>query len=240
MKSPGIEEILLDAPALFKENLFNEEEKNEILKKYLFHKFSFSNWKKYYLIWHYGSLIKKLDKLSKKNRSETFLEVGCGTGSTTIYFAKKETISLSVGIDIDTLRLQIAKKRAKWYNADHCEWIEKNFLDVEIGKTFDTIYSMAAFELIQPREEALNKIVSLTSKRGQIILDMANPYNRFSRTKHVTKGDIESISSFFSENGFNTNINSHSVITGIDPTSFASKIPYLNTFIRIHASKNDI
>lgn len=237
MKLLTIEEILSDAPDLFKEALFNEEEKNEILKKYLFHKYAFSKWKKYYLFWHYGNLIKELEKLTVKKQSKTFLEVGCGTGSTTIYFAKKESISLSVGIDLDPLRLQIAKKRAGWYHSDRCEFIEKNFLDIELNQTFDTIYSMAAFELIQPREDALKIIVSLTGKNGQIILDMANPYNRMSKTKHVTKDDLKYISSFFKDNGFNIHINSHSVLTGIDPTGMLKKNPYLNTFIRLHAYK---
>ena len=163
-----IEVILTDAPTLFKEGLFNEEERNEILKKYLFHKYAFSQWKKYYLTRHYGSLIKDLEKLSEINRSKTFLEVGCGTGSTTIYLAKKDSISHSVGIDIDSLRLKIAKKRADWYKAERCELIEKNFLHIKLSQTFDTIYSMAAFELIQPRKEALNIIASLTAKNGQI------------------------------------------------------------------------
>jgi len=72
---------------------------------------AFSKWKKYYLLWHYRKLIKKLENLSQKNNSKSYLEIGCETGSTTIYFAKKESISLSVGIDIDTLRLQFAQKR---------------------------------------------------------------------------------------------------------------------------------
>jgi ubiquinone/menaquinone biosynthesis C-methylase UbiE len=234
-----IEEILSDAPGLFKEGLFNEEEKNEILKKYLFHKYAFSKWKRYYLFWHYGSLIKELEKLSEKNRSKTFLEVGCGTGSTTIYYAKKASISLSVGIDIDALRLQIAKKRASWYNADCCEFIENNFLHIELSQSFDTIYSMAAFELIQPREDALKKMVSLTGKNGQIILDMANPYNRKSKSKYATKDDLKYISSFFKDNGFNININFQSVLTGIDPTNITTKVPYVNTFVRLHAFKKN-
>ena len=43
--------------------------------------------------------------------------------STTIYFAKIRIHILSVGIDIDPLRLQIAKKRAGWYHSDRCEFI---------------------------------------------------------------------------------------------------------------------
>jgi len=239
MKSLTIEEILSDAPGMFNEGLFNEEEKNEILKKYLFHKYAFSKLRKYYLFWHYGNLIKELETLSLKNHSKTFLEVGCGTGSTTIYFAKKESISKSVGVDIDTLRLQIAKKRAAWYKADQCEFFEKDFLDIELSRTFDTIYSMAAFELIQPREDALKKLISFTGNNGQIILDMANPYNRKSRTKHVTKDDLKYISSFLKDNGFNIHVNFQSVLTGIDPTKISTKVPYLNTFIRIHAFKPD-
>jgi len=61
---------------------------------------------------------------------------------------------------------------------------------------------MAAFELIKPLEKSLKKIASFTDINGQIVLDMANPYNIKSKSKHLTKDDVKFIKTFFKNNGF--------------------------------------
>ena len=106
----NIKDILLDAPKLLGYGVLNKDEEVLLYAPFLYHKFAFSRVKKYYLIWHYGSLLTSLEQVSKKAAILSFLEVGCGTGSTSIYMAKKVYVKKVTGLDLDPIRIQIAKK----------------------------------------------------------------------------------------------------------------------------------
>jgi len=235
MPQNKLTEILFDAPVMVKEGVFNDEELNTITSKHLFHQYAFSVWKKYYLLFHYGNLIRSVENIAKENNLKRSLEIGCGTASTSIYLAKRQFIAYSLGLDINSERIRLAEKRIKWHRADRCEVKKASALDMQNESTFDLIYSMFAFELIKPLEAVLKQTLKNLSKRGHIVLDLANPsYIRNSR-KHFSKSDFDFMVQFFLNHGLTVKTEYHSLLTGIDPTGLLKKSAAYNKAVRVHA-----
>jgi ubiquinone/menaquinone biosynthesis C-methylase UbiE len=235
MPQKELTEILLDVPVMLKEGVFTDDEKEILLSKNLFHQYAFSEWKKYYLLHYYGNLIRSVEKIAIDKKMKNFLEIGCGTASTTIYLSKNKCVNYSLGLDINSARIQVAKKRIKWHNVNMCEVKTASALDLQIEDKFDLIYSMFAYELIKPLDTVLEQTIKVLTHNGHVVLDMANPgYSGYSRD-HFSKRDFDYIVNFFTNKGFTVDIEYQSFLAGIDPTGLFKKNISLNKAVRVHA-----
>jgi ubiquinone/menaquinone biosynthesis C-methylase UbiE len=238
MSRKELYDILLDMPDLFEEDIFSEEEKKEALSKYLFHRHTFSFWKKYYVTRFYGNLILLLEKIARKKKVSTFLEIGCGTASTSIYLANRKYIYLSRGVDIDPIRAKIAKKRIRWHKVDSCEIVAGSVLEMQEDQKFDLVYSMFAYEIIKPQRPLLEKTLSLLSNRGMLVLDMINPHYLTGKQRKEKRKEIQLIDNYFRGKGLKSNREYHSVFTGMDPTGLLKRSSKINNCIRFQYSKS--
>ncbi|MCC5931465.1 MAG: class I SAM-dependent methyltransferase [Cyclobacteriaceae bacterium] len=226
--------VLLDMPDMFKKDIFSETEKKEILKKYLFHRHAFSSWKKYYVKKYYGNLIISLEKIAHKKKASSFLEIGCGTASTSLYLAGKNYMSYCRGIDLEKIRINIAKKRAVWHGVDNCDMINCSALEMPEDQKFDLVYSMFAFELIKPLEPLLRKTEKVLSERGDVVLDMDNPMLYNGQKRQEKEQSISRMIDFFKSKDFEVSIEYHSILTGLDITGLLKKGKQINKCIRLH------
>jgi len=241
MKESSVYDILLDMPQMYKDGVFNAEEQKWIESKNLFHTYAFSYWKKYYLLLHYGNLISSLEKiLQERTEPVHFLEVGCGTASTSVYLSKNICVKSATGLDLNEGRIRIAKKRIQWHEAKKCDVFVKDIFDFIPKKKFDVIYSLAAFELMKPYSDVLAKLHSFLVPEGEIILDMANPFYVKNTGKYLSKEDVRFINEFFRKHGFAVKKEYHSFLTGLDKTGNIKKLKEINNCIRIHASKRNV
>lgn len=237
MKNKSINEILLDIPKMMEQGMFNKAEEELLMYPNLYHYQAFSPWMKYYLLLRYGNLIESLGDTVRNKNVTSFLEIGSGTGGTCIYIALNNQVDECLGVDLNEISVGIAKKRVKWHKAKKCKLVNKNFLEFNSSKKFNLIYSMAAFELIKPIDEALKKLVSMVSENGTIVLDMANPYHFKYKRKYLTTDDLQFMLNFFKENGFKVTKEYHSLLTGVDFTGLLKKNSKINKTIRIQATK---
>ena len=110
--------------------------------------------------------------LSKNLKLENLhiLEIGCGTGSSSITLAEQG--AKVVGIDIHKESLEIAKYRSEVYNLD-IEFIESSSVDIDkLDKNFDAIILYATLEHLTFEERliTLKNCKKILDDQGYIII----------------------------------------------------------------------
>lgn len=232
-----ISEVLLDAPRLFNEHIFSEDEKKTVLAKGLNHYQAFSPVYKYYLLMRYGVLLKTLEKMINERNASNYLEIGCGTGNTCIYLAKNTSVNIT-GVDLNDDRLSVAKKRMNYYGFSDFTFYHQNFLEFDTKSCFDFTYSLAAFEAINPKNNSVRKLLDLCASRCTVVLDMINPsYVRYNR-RYFTEDQLLYMMKSFQNEGFTTRVEYLSVLTPMDITGISKRMKYLQNSVRLIAVRN--
>jgi ubiquinone/menaquinone biosynthesis C-methylase UbiE len=107
-------------------------------------------------------------KMFKVRKGMKILDVGCGTGNFSIKLA--DMGCRVTGVDISVNMLDIARKKAEkgGYNIDfyNMDAYSLDFADEE----FDGVFSMAAFEFITQPEKALDELLRVVKKGGQVLV----------------------------------------------------------------------
>tara|TARA_B100001564_G_C20643387_1_gene673244 strand:+ start:1101 stop:2045 length:945 start_codon:yes stop_codon:yes gene_type:complete len=102
--------------------------------------------------------------------STQILEIGCGTGSSSITLAEQGANVL--GIDIHRESLEIARLRAEFYNLD-IEYLEFSAVEIDkLEKKFDAVILYATLEhlTLEERLITLGKCKSVLNKGGYLIV----------------------------------------------------------------------
>lgn len=238
MYNQTLRKVLTDAPELIRKSVLNEEDRETIMDKSLSHYQAFSPILKYHLILRYGVLLKSLEKKVKKFGAKNFLEIGSGTGSTCIYLSKKQAADQFFGIDLNIKRVEVSKKRLDWYDVNNCTFMHNNFLKYNPDQSFDFIYTLAAFEAINPKNESVNKLIDLCSERCKIILDMLNPHYFGHKRSYFTKDHFKEMNAILKRNGFNVKIEYYGLISALDPTGIAKNLKTLQKTVRLIAVRD--
>jgi ubiquinone/menaquinone biosynthesis C-methylase UbiE len=98
----------------------------------------------------------------------TILDVGCGTGNFSIKLANQGC--KVIGIDISDEMLDIARNKVKEMNLD-IEFYNMDVYKLKFeNEMFDAAFSMAAFEFIDRPQNALNEMMRVVRKGGQIFI----------------------------------------------------------------------
>jgi ubiquinone/menaquinone biosynthesis C-methylase UbiE len=98
----------------------------------------------------------------------TILDVGCGTGNFSIKLANQGC--KVIGIDISDEMLDIARNKVKEMNLD-IEFYNMDVYKLKFeNEIFDAAFSMAAFEFIDRPQNALNEMMRVVRKGGQIFI----------------------------------------------------------------------
>ncbi|RLB87928.1 MAG: hypothetical protein DRH50_16035 [Deltaproteobacteria bacterium] len=103
-----------------------------------------------------------------------------------------------IGIDLDPIVISAARKRKAFYEGNFgdldVEFYSANSFkfDYSTLAPVDGIYSLFAFNLMQPSEKMLDLVIPILSIGGHIIIsdgNMRNLYNRFFRKRPVLTPD---------------------------------------------------
>jgi ubiquinone/menaquinone biosynthesis C-methylase UbiE len=99
---------------------------------------------------------------------KAILDVGCGSGVYCVDFARRGAIRV-VGVDFSSNMLRLAQQEAEQHNvADVCEFIQADFLELELKETFDLSIAMGVFDYLPDPLTFLRKMVSVTT--GKVII----------------------------------------------------------------------
>ena len=96
------------------------------------------------------------------------LDVGCGSGVYSIDFARRGAGRV-VGVDFSGNMLRLARQEAKQHGvADRCDFIQADFLELELDEKFDISIAMGVFDYVPDQVTFLRKMVEVTT--GKVIV----------------------------------------------------------------------
>jgi len=98
---------------------------------------------------------------------KTVLDVGCGSGIYTGEFARRGAARI-VGVDFSSNMVKLARTEAQLRGVSGvCEFIEADFLALDIQEMFDITFAMGVFDYLPEPEGLLRKMAAVT--RGKVI-----------------------------------------------------------------------
>jgi len=151
-------------------------------------------------------LDRELEAMENKSNIK-IMDLGCGTGSVTLYIAGKLREKCKVfGVDINEARLFCAKERKKILEREigfklGCEYIESNVLSFDEKRKFDLIYLEETLHHMEPRFEVVRKISSLLRNGGTLIISEVNAYNPFMQLHLFKKRGLRTVTKKIGKNG---------------------------------------
>jgi len=105
-------------------------------------------------------------------KNKTILDLGCGIGEFTKYFAENGA-KMVVGVDISERVLEYAKENN---NAENIEYINKDIGDLSsIDKKFDIVFSDIVFNYIEDFNKLMHDIFNLLNDKGLVIFSQVHP-----------------------------------------------------------------
>jgi len=125
--------------------------------------------------WKYG--VANLIFLNLVGNRKLILDVGCGTGGSTRFLARKCRPDLIVGVDIVRTMIQVAKEKTKEEELEHnidfavCDGEQLPFRD----SSFEAIVSRGdAFVWLIPQDQALLEFKRVMEPKAVVVLEMDN------------------------------------------------------------------
>jgi len=151
-------------------------------------------------------LDQELEALKKKGGVE-ILDLGCGTGSVSLYMGHKlQGTGKVLGVDINKERLFCADERKRVMERElgvtvDCEFSESNVLSLPLGRKFDLIYLEEALHHMEPRHSIVRKICGLLKDGGVLIISEDNAYNPFMQIRVLMKRRFKTVQERLGEDG---------------------------------------
>jgi 2-polyprenyl-3-methyl-5-hydroxy-6-metoxy-1,4-benzoquinol methylase len=121
------------------------------------------------------------------------LDVGCGSGIYAVDFARRGAARV-VGVDFSGNMLELARQEAERHQvADRCEFIQADFLELNLEDKFDSSIAMGVFDYVPDQVTFLRKMVELTTDKVIVAFPghslLREPARRL-RYKLAGKGEI--------------------------------------------------
>ena len=179
---------------------------------------------------HYSKTFYLSARFLLKGKNKTVLDLGAGSGTQALFFALQGAHVLAV--DMDTIALKILKKRKQLYenltgvdlNIDILE-INAFELDDNVQTKIDAVWSMFAFNIMQPSDRLIDRLLPLFSEEIKLAILDGNNLSWLPRLLPSRRRNVWSPYNFQEAlEGRGFNINSHSGGIAIPPALWRIKI----------------
>ena len=130
----------------------------------------------------YDRQLEEVNCLLKTIRRARVLEIGCGTGSESLWMALQGAEVHSV--DPNTERLAVARARKEIVERDvnrqlSCKFIECSLLDLDSADQYDLIWMEQAFHHLEPRDTVVELIARKLRPGAHLVISEVNGMNPF-------------------------------------------------------------
>ena len=155
-------------------------------------------WRRPYFRQHFSrNFARSVAFLLSDDAEKTILDLGCGLGTQSIYFAFMGATVIS--LDLDDRALDILKKRIKFYQN-----ISRVELNIKIARSnafdfhpdadslFTGIHSMFAFNIMRPSENLLTHLLSYAKPSMRIAIHDGNNQNWLARLLPSRRREVAS------------------------------------------------
>lgn len=129
-------------------------------------------WRKPFFNEHFVNSFREASEFLLHREDPVILDLGCGTGTQSLYFALRGARVLA--LDLDRMALQIMRKRLIFYEQLtgrnlKVTFLERNACEFDFKSVgpIDSIYSMFAFNIMQPTEQLLDQLIRAVAPGGR-------------------------------------------------------------------------
>ena len=164
--------------------LFTKNELLLLLRDALYGKF-LDNSRRPFFLYHFLPLwVNSVQTLFHESANPTVIELGCGTGTSSLLFAMLG--AQVIGIEMNADLVGICNKRKRFYERYvgdlNAEFYQANTFDFpfEAHAPVDAFFSLFAFNLMKPADTLLGRMIPALKKGGQIMIIDGNVNNLYS------------------------------------------------------------
>jgi 2-polyprenyl-3-methyl-5-hydroxy-6-metoxy-1,4-benzoquinol methylase len=153
------------------------------------------------------------------------LEIGCGCGTESLWFAMQGATVL--GIDLEEARLKVARERANYCKRVlrkdiNIDFINGNIFDLRDVQGFNLIWMEQAFHHIEPREDLPAQLGALLDTNGYLVISEANAWNPLLQLALFRRRGFKTLDEYTDQSG-------RTHIYGVERITTASKLVHLFT-----------
>jgi len=131
--------------------------------------------------------LKVIDRAIRSSNAKTVLDLGCGTGFITNFFAKKYPDIQFTGVDFAS-SIDHARKIAKINNSSNVKFVKKDILNFDNQKKFDLVICQGVLHHIPDHTNAVKRILSLV--KNDLIIGLYHPMGKvFKKIFKINYGD---------------------------------------------------
>jgi len=165
------------------QNLFTQNELL-LLRDALYGKFLDKSRRSFFLYHFLPLWVNSVQTLFHESANPTVIELGCGTGTSSLLFAMLG--AKVIGIEMDADLVGICNKRKEFYERYagdlKAEFYQANTFEFpfEEHAPVDAFFSLFAFNLMKPADLLLGRIISALKKGGKIMIIDGNVDNLYS------------------------------------------------------------
>lgn len=156
------------------------------------------------LQFYYDRQLEEVLALIKARPSAKVLEIGCGTGTESLWLALSGAHVVALELKQDRLDVAQARKNIVeelWQQKLECHFQKKSFLDLELENYFDIIWMEQAFHHLEPREQVVRKIASVLKPGGQVIISEPNAANPLVQIRFFQRRGFKTVTEYVDNAG---------------------------------------
>lgn len=157
-----------------------------------------------YIRRHYQSQTDEIMALIATAKSPRVLEIGCGCGTESLWFALNG--ASVVGVELAAHRLAVARERLAYLRGTLGLDIDASFedtslFDMDRSAEFDIIWLEQAFHHIEPRQQVPGKLFGMLKPGGHVVISEANGWNPFLQALLFRKRGFRTIREYTDQQG---------------------------------------
>jgi SAM-dependent methyltransferase len=139
-----------------------------------------------FFLYHFSPLLKKaVDVFFCEEQRPLIVDLGCGSGSASFLFGLLG--ARVIGIDLEPILINACRKRQAFYEAEFgpldIRFYVADAFKFDYGQVapIDGIYSLFAFNTMQPSRELLARVIPALKPKGKIVISDGNMYSLYNR-----------------------------------------------------------
>lgn len=157
------------------------------------------------------------------NQGQCVLDIGCGSGLVTNAMAQRHICNFTALDFADSI--EIGRSYAKKHALTNVTWVKNNFLTHNFHHQFDVVICQGVLHHIPDHRQALEKIKSLISPNGVLLLGVYNPFGKLLKKIKKIKYNSDILMQDQEHNPYETSFRAGTVIDMCQPLTFLEATP---------------